>query len=307
MDNKSTAISITDVSKTYGRGEKSVTAVRNLSLEVQTNQVYGFLGPNGAGKSTTIRMMMGLLHLDRGDIQIFGKSIRQDKKALEHVGSLIEGASFYDFLSGYKNLEVLSRVRNCHDHDQLQLLLEQVRLAKDAHRPVQGYSTGMKQRLGMAAALLGQPDLVILDEPTNGLDPNGIKEMRRFIRNLATVYGKTVFLSSHLLSEVEQVCDRVAIIHKGQVVREGMVTDLLEEEAQVTIETDSVEKAIALFQDKQVTAINRCDFTISAKREEIPTIIRQLVANDVDLYQVKTKRQTLEDFFLSVTGVGEDD
>ena len=199
----------------------------NLDLEIQPGQVYGFLGPNGAGKTTTIRMLMDLVRPTRGVVRIFGQDTHRNSQVLKRVGALVEGASFYSYMSGRDNLVVLAHTANNYCPDRIEFLLEQMELSKSAGQPVSNYSLGMKQRLGIAAALLNDPELVILDEPTNGLDPSGIQAMRSFIRDLAEKDGKTVFLSSHLLHEVEQVCDRVAIIHKGSIVREGIVSELL--------------------------------------------------------------------------------
>jgi ABC-2 type transport system ATP-binding protein len=300
------AIVIRNVGKQYGRGQRRVTAVSDLSLTVQTGQVYGFLGPNGAGKSTTIRLIMGLLRLDQGDIHIFGQSISQGHQALTRVGALIEGAAFYNFLTGHKNLELLARTSHSYDRDYIETLLAQMGLTQAANRPVGGYSTGMKQRLGVAAALLNRPDLIILDEPTNGLDPSGIQEMRRFIRELATVQGKTVFPSSHLLHEVEQICDRVAIIHQGQLLQEGLVADLLSDQNQLLIETDNPEQAGPLLQGDYGLTRNGSWLTVQAARADAPEILRRLLAHDINVFQVQTARQSLEDFFLSITETGDD-
>ena len=300
------ALVIENISKQFGRGTSKVTAVTNLTLSVSTGQVYGFLGPNGAGKSTTIRLIMSLLRLDQGDIHIFGQSISQGHQALTRVGALIEGAAFYHFLTGRKNLELLARTSHSYDRDYIETLLAQVGLNQAANRLVDGYSTGMKQRRGVAAALLNRPDLIILDEPTNGLDPGGIQEMRRFIRELATVQGKTVFLSSHLLHEVEQICDRVAIVHRGQLLQEGLVADLLSDQNQLLIETDNAARAGYLLQGEYSLTQKGSWLTVQAARADAPEILRRLLAYDINVFQVQTARQSLEDFFLSVTESGDD-
>ena len=208
------AIQTENLSKTYGRGKNAVAAVKGLNLAVSPGQVYGFLGPNGAGKTTTIRMLLDLIRPSGGKAEIFGRDVR-DAGSLRRVGGLVEGPAFYGYLSGYNNLEVLARTANDYRQERIRSLLDQVGLGSRVKTPAGSYSLGMKQCLGVAAALLGDPDLLLLDEPTNGLDPAGIQEMRGFIRHLAKEQGKTVFLSSHLLNEVEQTCDRVAIIHHG--------------------------------------------------------------------------------------------
>ncbi len=295
------AIRLENLSKTFGRRKKKVQAVRGINLEVTAGQVYGFLGPNGAGKSTTIRMIMDLIRPSSGEVLVYGRNVHQEHAILQKVGALVEGAMFYDFLTGRQNLNVLARTSGLTDTSRIQTLLEQVNMADRADRFVKGYSTGMKQRLGLAAALLHDPELVILDEPTNGLDPAGIQEMRGFIRQLADKQGKTVFLSSHLLGEVEQVCDRVAIINEGEIIREGKVADLLAAQSQLVLEVEPVEQATAVLNEKWSVTPNGKSITVLAERSDTPAIIQQLVAHDIAIYQAKSGRQSLEQFFLDVT------
>jgi ABC-2 type transport system ATP-binding protein len=295
------AIQLTNLSKTFGKRKQQVHAVRGIDLTVAKGQVYGFLGPNGAGKSTTIRMIMSLIRPTTGDVQLFGKRVSDHHHILQKVGALVEGATFYDFLTGRKNLEVLARTSGHYDPAKIQTLLDQVNMADRADRPVKGYSTGMKQRLGLAAALLANPELVILDEPTNGLDPAGIQEMRTFIRDLVAKQGRTVFLSSHILNEVEQLCDRVAIISHGEIVREGNVGDLLDSHIELTIEADPLPQAIAILQENWEISPNGVSLKVNATRADTPAIISQLVAQNIAIYQVNTKRQSLESFFLEAT------
>ena len=303
------AIKTEQLSKTFGSGKKSVTAVKNLDLRVESEQVYGFLGPNGAGKSTTIRMLMDLIRPTGGHAQLFDQNVRRNPGVLRRVGALVEGACFYDYLSARDNLRVLAKTSNEDNPERIGQLLEQVGIASRADSRVGGYSTGMKQRLGIAAALLSDPDLIILDEPTNGLDPAGIQEMRTFIRGLAHEQGKTVFLSSHLLSEVEQVCDRVAIIHKGELIREGSVRDLLADgHGLLRIEAKPLEKALAILQKHWQVEVENGDWlAIQASNQQSPLIVKQLVAQDVAVHQVVVVQQTLEAYFMSVTQEGVDD
>ncbi len=302
MENGKIAIRLDNLSKTFGRRKKAVQAVRNLSLIVESGQVFGFLGPNGAGKSTTIRILMDLIRPSAGEVQIYGRSPQQDHTILHRVGALIERSAFYDFLTGRKNLEVLAKTSGWQNPDRIQSLLEQVGMADRADRPVGGYSTGMKQRLGIAAALLNDPELLILDEPTNGLDPTGMKEVRTLIRDLVDNHGKTVFLSSHLLSEIEQMCDRVAIIDHGRLVQEGSVAELLSTQSHILIEAEPIDKAIQLLQSNW--SINQLDTAIivDAARKDVPGIVSQLTAHDIAVYQVIIQHQSLEDFFISATG-----
>ncbi len=300
------AIRLLGLSKTFGRRKQQVKAVRNINLEVATDQVYGFLGPNGAGKSTTIRMILDLIQPSRGEVHLYGQPVKKNHFILQQrVGGLVEGAAFYPFLSGRRNLEVIARTGGFYDEERVGKLLEQVNLANRADRPVKEYSTGMKQRLGLAAALLNDPDLVILDEPTNGLDPAGIQEMRHFIRELVEDQGKTVFLSSHLLSEVEQVCDRVAIINRGRIVREGRVTDLLAAQHHLFIEADPLERVTAVLGNHWPVTCENNGVKVTVAREDTPHIVRQLVENEISIFQVHSQRQSLEAFFLEVTAQEE--
>ena len=305
MDNEQIAIRLEDVSKTFGRRKKAVRAVRNLTLNVEVGQVFGFLGPNGAGKTTTIRMLMDLIRPSAGQLQIYGRSPQRDHAVLQRVGALVETATFYGFLTGRRNLELLAYTGGWQEPARIQACLERVGMAGRADRKVSGYSTGMKQRLGIAAALLGDPDLLVLDEPTNGLDPAGIKEIRTLIRRLVDDQGKTVFLSSHLLSEIEQVCDRVAIIANGQLIQEGAVADLLASHSQVLIEASPLDTVMQLLQAEWTPMPDGTSVRVEATRAQVPAIISLLTAHDVAVYQVTVQRQSLEDFFMSVTGEGD--
>jgi ABC-2 type transport system ATP-binding protein len=247
-------------------------------------------------------MMMDLIRPSVGNILLYGRPVQNNPSLMRRVGALVEGAAFYDFLTGRKNLEILARTRDCYDPTRIQTLLVQVGMADRADRKVSGYSTGMKQRLGLAAALLDDPDLVILDEPTNGLDPAGIQEVRLFIRDLVAKQGKTVFLSSHMLSEVEQVCDQVAIIHNGRLVQTGNVAELLSTQAIIRLEVAPLERAMGLLLPKWTTVANGRWLDVQATREDVPEIVQQLVAAEVLLFQVVVQQQSLEDLFLAATG-----
>ncbi len=294
------AIQLQNLSKQFGRRSKKFFAVKNLNLTVEAGQVYGFLGPNGAGKSTTIRMMMDLIHPTTGQVRLFDRPVKKEREVLGRAGALVEGAAFYDFLTGRQNLRTLAQTSGCYDAERAESLLAQLNLAEQADRRVKGYSTGMKQRLGLAAALLTDPDLVILDEPTNGLDPAGIQEMRRFIRDLVDRQEKTVFLSSHLLGEVEQICDRVAIINQGEIVREGNVRHLLDQKGELVLEVEPLHAAIEALKERWQTTPNGNELLVTAGREETPQIAESLINAGVSLYQIQNRRQTLEQFFLSV-------
>jgi len=298
------AIEIEGLSKYFGRRKKRFIAVDKLSLSVPRGLVYGFLGPNGAGKSTTIRMLLGLMAPHNGSIRIYGTPAAQASHVLrERVGALIEHATLYPFMTGRGNLEILARTSGCYDAQRIDRLLHMVDMHERADRKAAGYSTGMKQRIGLAAALLHDPDLVILDEPTNGLDPRGIQEMRAIIRRLVDDEGKTVFLSSHMLHEVEQVCDHVAIINQGRLVQQGRVADLLDRQAGVRLDVDPLPQAISALEGHYSVQRDGDMLLVDVQRDDTPHLLHLLAAADVNVYQVIAQRRTLEDLFLDVTGV----
>jgi ABC-2 type transport system ATP-binding protein len=298
---ESIAIRTDNLSKTFGRGHKAVRAVKDLNLEVRARQVYGFLGPNGAGKTTTIRMLMNLIRPSRGTVRLYDRPVTGPHRVLDRVGAIVERAAFYDYLCGQRNLEVLARTSGCCDAQRIGALLAQVGLAGRAQQRVGAYSTGMKQRLGLAAALLHDPDLLILDEPTGGLDPAGIQEIRLFLRDLVERKGKTIFLSSHLLGEVEQVCDRVAIIHKGELVGEGGVAELLAGKSRLCVDAAPLDGAAEVLRQTWPIAYDGQRLVVRAQRQEAPHVVRRLVAQGIDVYRVSSQRQTLETFFMQVT------
>jgi ABC-2 type transport system ATP-binding protein len=299
------AIRFEKLSKTFGRGRKQVHAVQDLDLEIAPGQVFGFLGPNGAGKTTTIRLLMGLVHPTHGRAYLRGQDVHRQPEVLRGVGALVEGASFYDYLSARDNLALLDRTANQDQPRRREMLLAQVGLTERAGDRVGEYSTGMKQRLGIAAALLGDPELVILDEPTNGLDPGGIQEMRAFIRELAESQGRTVFLSSHLLNEVEQVCDRVAIIHQGRILRHGRVRELLAAgQAQLRIQASPLDRTIEVLSPYGPQNVGEGWISIQAGQDETPKVVQRLVEAGVSVFQVVARQQSLESFFMEVTRQG---
>jgi ABC-2 type transport system ATP-binding protein len=292
------ALELRGLGKTYGRGSGAKRAVDDVSLSVRHGEVYGFLGPNGAGKSTTIRMALGLIRPTDGDVQLFGRPV-SDRAALRRVGSLVDGGTFYPFLSGRDNLRVLARTQGS-DGARIEAVLDRVDLARDAKRKVKGYSTGMKQRLGVAAALLDDPDLVILDEPANGLDAAGIQDMRTLLRGLAAD-GKAVFLSSHLLHEVEQICDRVAVVHKGKLLREATVREMLDQGEALHVEAEPLDKAAAALEGRWPFERAEAGFKVQAGRADAPAIVRQLVEAGADVFHVGPEEQSLEEIFLTMT------
>ena len=242
------AISARGLTKRYG----NVPAVDALDLTVERGELYGFLGPNGAGKTTTIRMALGLILPGDGEVALLGEPVRIDRAPLERVGALVEEPAFWKYLSGRKNLEYFARAGSGGDRagtrtrlERVDAVLETVGLTAAAGKRVKAYSQGMRQRLGLALALLGEPDLLVLDEPTNGLDPTGMREMRVLLRRLADD-GTTIFVSSHLLSEVEAMCDRVGVMAQGRLVAEGPPSSLRGVADRMRVDVDDVARARAV-------------------------------------------------------------
>lgn len=292
--------------KVYGRRR----VVDDLSLQVRAGDIYGFLGPNGAGKSTTIRMLLGLIRPTEGEAYLLGESVRRRRcRALAEVGAQVEAPAFYSYLSGYRNLELLASMTRPVRREEILAVLERVRLLGRERDRVRTYSQGMRMRLGLAQALLPRPRLLVLDEPTNGLDPHGMKEVRDLIKSLAREEGITVFLSSHLLGEVQQVCDRVAVIHRGRLVAEGPVSELLAARAsgRVTVGCDPPEVALAAARTvDSVTAAEAFDGGIRVEMdpERIAELNAALVRAGVAVWELVPERISLEEFFLSVTAGG---
>lgn len=296
------AIQTRNLSKTFGRGPESIQAIKNINLEVPTGQIFGFLGPNGAGKTTTIRVLMKLIRPSKGQIKIFGKDLQTEPDVLKKVGAMVENPAFYNYMNGYDNLIVLARTAGIYNPEWINMLLNDIGLEKSAYRQVKGYSLGMKQRLGIAATLLTDPDLILLDEPTNGLDPAGIQEMRLFIRRLAEKYGKTIFICSHLLYEVEQICDQVAIINQGEIVRQGMVKDLLAaEQTSLRLQLSPQQIAVDLLKNKLNLYIENEWIKTNIPQKYVPTLVRFLIEHGIKVHQVVQKQQSLEEYFIAVT------
>lgn len=292
--------------KNLGKRFGSRWAVQGLNLEVYQGDVFGFLGPNGAGKSTTIRMILSLIHPTTGDVRLYGHSILKERsKALQEVGGIVEKADFYLYLSAFRNLQAIGALNGGVSPSRIMSVLELVGLKDRAHDKVKTYSHGMKQRLGIAQALLSDPQLVVLDEPTNGLDPQGMKEVRDLILHLSRDRNKTVFLSSHLLSEVELVANRMAIINRGTLVTQGTVEDLLNRgEGYVLVEAKPVSKVRTVLRSLKAIApqvsVAGERFRISMAFEHIPRLTRTLVRHGVEVRSV-VPRRSLEDLFLSLT------
>jgi ABC-2 type transport system ATP-binding protein len=286
-----------DLGKRYG---ETVVAVDRLRLRVRRGEVYGFLGPNGAGKTTTVRMLLGLVRPSSGSALVLGAA-PGSPQALAGIGALIETPAFYPFLSGRDNLRVLARHAGVLE-TQIAPVLEEVELTKRAGDRFQTYSLGMKQRLGIAAALLKDPELLILDEPTNGMDPAGMAEMRGFIRNLGRG-RRTVLLSSHLMTEVEQICDRVGVISRGTLVSEGTVDELRGRES-LWVRADPLDEAERLVRGlRGIEAVDRIDggLRVATDVAAAPVINRALVEAGIAVGELRPERASLEKVFLELT------
>ena len=299
-------ILVKEVWKSYG----TVQAVRGLNLNVPPQSVYGFLGPNGAGKSTTIRLVLGLQRADRGDVHLFGRPLARDRLTLlGRIGSLVEAPSVYLHLTGREHLEIHRRLLNL-TRGTIDEALATVDLTQAADRLVRTYSSGMKQRLGIAQALLGNPELLILDEPTNGLDPAGIHEIRELIRGLPSRRGVTVFLSSHLLSEVEQVATHLAIISSGELKFQGTRDDLRAlSRPTILVEVDDTVRALTLLTNMGLRAAvhdGRIEITpgpaaIDFPDLDSPEINAMLVREEIRVSHLSLEHRSLEELFLDLT------
>lgn len=291
-----------NVTKHFGKRR----VLSNVSLTVNDGEILGFLGPNGAGKTTAIKIMLGLLKADSGEIFINGHSIKNNfEKALERVGGIIESPDMYNYMSGYDNLMLCARMHGLGKERVLEVA-EQVKLSGRINDKVKKYSLGMRQRLGVAQALINKPNLLVLDEPTNGLDPVGIKELRDMLRELAK-NGTAVFVSSHLLAEMELMCDTLCIIEEGVVVTQKSLNEFIMEQdvdnrLQYAITVDDSAKALTLLSENDYEATVTDDIlNILATKEEVAKIAKLLVLNELSLYSMTAAQKTLETAFLEAT------
>ena len=296
-------IEISHLAKHYG----SFHAVRDLNLTVEQGDVYGFLGPNGAGKSTTIRMMMSLIRPTSGDIRIFGQSLNEHRsEILRRVGAIVERPDFYNYLTARRNLELLGRLSGADvSKANVNRVLGIVGLGERSESKVKTFSHGMKQRLGLAQPLIHNPDLIVLDEPSTGLDPQGMVDMRDLILELAHDHKKTVFLSSHILPEVELTANRMVIINRGKTIIEGSVQELLNAgRLKVTIETTDVPRALEVLRatpdGEWIQSSTDQEIIIMLNRQDIPSVVASLATADIPLRAV-TPVRSLEEYFISLT------
>ena len=289
-------VRVKNVSKTI-RGKQIIQAI---NFDLIPGQITGFIGPNGAGKTTTIRIMTGLMKPTSGEVEIGGISMQKNfSEAIRPVGVIVENPEMYSYLSGYKNLLHFARMHDKASKDELARIIDQVGLTDRIHEKVSTYSLGMRQRLGLAQALLHKPKFLILDEPTNGLDPAGIRELRVLLRKLADEEGVAVLVSSHLLTEIELMCDRIIIIQRGQIVETRDIRASQQSRYRFDIDNEGLE----VLNSYNYTFTQLENFTIvDIERDQVPALIAQLVEKNIDIYAVTPYQESLEDQFLQVTG-----
>tara|TARA_A200000113_G_scaffold218928_1_gene227062 strand:+ start:2161 stop:3060 length:900 start_codon:yes stop_codon:yes gene_type:complete len=292
-------LSVKNLNKSFGEFK----AVNNINLQVNQGDIYGFLGPNGAGKSTTLRMILGLIKPDSGEILINGKSNSgSNRNFLTSIGALIEKPDFYKNLSAYDNLKILYKMSKLKDINRISDVLKEVDLWDKKNQKVGGFSQGMKQRLGIAQTLMHQPSLIILDEPSNGLDPQGQSDMRSLILRINQEMGITVIISSHILSEIEKISNRMVVINKGEKIVEGNVQELMQNELlKVSFKSENLD-SIALFLKKHSIDFESSNDSIVANinEENIPLILKKMVDENISITEMKQMR-TLEELFLGLT------
>lgn len=299
-----TVLEIKNVSKYFGRKK----IIDNISLEVKEGEIYGFLGPNGAGKTTTIKMALGLLSIDEGNIVINGYDIKKFfEKAMENIGGIVENPDMYNYMTGRENLKLYARMRNVKK-EKIDEVIKLVDMEKVADQKVGKYSLGMKQRMGLALTLLHSPKVLILDEPTNGLDPVGIKSLRNILKKIAKEKKTAIFISSHIIGEMQAMCDKIAMIKNGKIIKISDIDTLLkhtdDDKIECIVKVQQLDKAFDLIKEKLTQEVkqeeNQIIVTISKK--EISKITKLLVSNDVDVESITERETTLEDIFFDTTG-----
>jgi ABC-2 type transport system ATP-binding protein len=293
-------MTVKGLKKTIGRKE----IIKGIDFEVKKGEVFGFLGPNGAGKTTTIRMLVGLIRPSAGTVEICGYNLATHfPEAMRNLGCIVENPELYPYLTGWENLHLFARMAPGIDEYRLKEVTELVGLDKRIHDKIKTYSLGMRQRLGIAQALLGKPKILILDEPTNGLDPAGIREMREFIRFLAEQEGLSVFVSSHLLSEIQIMCDRVAIISKGTMQRVDTVANLLTERERLVWRVHPLEKAREVLREFTEVRLGEDETLLTPYLpDQVTRWNKKLFDEKIDIFEMRRQSPTLEDLFLELTG-----
>ena len=303
---RKTVLELKNVSKSFGKRK----VIDNLNLEVQEGEIYGFLGPNGSGKTTTIKMILKLISSDSGEIKVNGyDTTKEFEKAMECIGAIVENPDLYKYMSGIDNLRLHARIRNI-DEKRIEEVLELVELKEREKDKVSKYSLGMKQRLGLALTLLHKPKVLILDEPTNGLDPAGIKKLRDILKEISHQEGVAVFVSSHILSEMQLMCDKVAVLDNGKIVKVENITNI--DDNGETIETleikaNYLEKAQSIIKEEfKIDTENEDDhINITLPADKLPQVIKELAVADVEIKAVIPREHSLEEIFFDATKGGK--
>lgn len=297
--NMETILKCENLCKTFGKRN----ILKNVSLEIKEGDILGFIGPNGAGKTTTIKLILGLQNITSGKVTINGYDIEKEfTHAIKRVGAIVENPDMYMYLSGYQNLKLVANLYKGITTERIDKVVKLVKLENRIYDKVSKYSLGMRQRLGIAQAILHNPNLLILDEPTNGLDPEGIKEMRELLVELATKEKMAILISSHNLAELDNFCTKVCIIKNGEVIETSEISAIKKEASQdlKLFEVDDVNRVKNIV--KEIVIIDKNRFKINLPKEEVPNLITELVQNNVKIYEVKQEEKTLEDAFFEKTG-----
>ena len=293
-------LEIKNISKKIGKKQ----ILNDITFEIKEGEIFGFVGPNGAGKTTLIKTILGLYKQDKGQVTIGGYSLEKNfEKAMSKIGAIIENPEMYDYLSGKNNLKIYASISNINDESYINKIIKTVKLENRINNKVKTYSLGMRQRLGLAQALISKPKLLILDEPTNGLDPLGIKELRELLKKISKEDNIAVLISSHILSEIELICDRIAIIDNGSLVE---IKDLNKKQKQekltITLEVKQTNEANDyLNKNGYVSEIENQKLKLELQKEEIPKVNKLLVENNINVYEIKQKEKTLEEEFIEKT------
>lgn len=302
-----TVLEIKNLSKTFGKRK----VIDNISLEVKEGEIFGFLGPNGSGKTTTIKMILRLINNDSGEITVNGYDTKKEfEKAMEYIGAIVENPDLYKYMSGIDNLRLHARIRNIEEK-RIKEVIELVDLNGREKDKVGKYSLGMKQRLGLALTLLHKPKVLVLDEPTNGLDPAGIKKLRDILKEISHKEGVAVFVSSHILSEMQLMCDRVAVLDNGKIVKIEKITDADDGDQETTetveIRVKDIEKARCVIKEKfqLEIKIENNNMIITLPTEILPQVIKELAVEDVEIRAVIPKEHSLEEIFFDATKGGK--
>lgn len=303
---ENTVLELKNVSKSFGKRK----IIDNISLKVNSGEIFGFLGPNGSGKTTTIKMILRLIDSDEGEIKVNGFDNRkQFEQAMECIGAIVENPDMYKYMSGIDNLKLHARIRNI-DEKRIAEVLEMVGLKDRAKDKVGKYSLGMKQRLGLALTLLHNPKVLILDEPTNGLDPAGIKQLRDILKKISHEENVAVFVSSHILTEMQQMCDRVAVLDNGKIVKIEQITSSEEEKIEtIELRLKNKEKAIKILKEKfEVDAKEeKNNLLVTIQTEKVPEVVKELAIEDVGVKAVIPREHNLEEIFFDATEGGKNE